>query len=205
MNRAIDSIMRFMRKEAARQAAIPGAMLLMCVLAVCSSCRHEPDSAHGENARTLSVASASFANGAAIPPRYTCDGADVSPELHWPAGPEGAKSFALVMHDPDAGIDFTHWIAFNISPGAGSLEEGASGRPEMPQGSAEGINGFGRHGYSGPCPPGGKAHRYVFEIYALDARLDAPAGATRNDFDRTIERHILAEGQMKGTYRRSGR
>ena len=109
--------------------------------------------AHGQARTSLWVRSSSFSNGRSIPARYTCDGADLSPVLQWQSAPAGTKSFAIVMDDPDAPIDFTHWLVYNIPPGVRELAEGASQQGAMPHGSVEGINDFGRPGYGGPCPP----------------------------------------------------
>ena len=159
--------------------------------------------AQGQTRSSLRVSSASFSNGGAIPRQFTCDGADASPSLQWSAAPHGTRSLALVMNDPDAPVDFTHWIAYNIPPAVLGLAEGASTRGAMPKGSAEGTNDFRNTGYGGPCPPVGKPHHYVLRIYALDVRLDLPPGATRKQLDSAIERHIVAEGQIVGVYRRA--
>ncbi len=161
-------------------------------------------SVQGQARATLQIHSNSFANGGAIPRRYTCDGAGDSPGLEWPSAPAGTKSFALVMNDPDALLDFTHWLAYNIPPGVRRLAEGASAQGAMPQGSAEGTNSFGRFGYGGPCPPAGKLHHYVFRLYALDIRLDLASGATRDQVESAIHQHVLAAGQIIGIYRRPG-
>ena len=152
---------------------------------------------------TLHLTSAAFTHGGKIPTRFTCDGADVSPNLQWTAAPTGAKSLAIVMDDPDAAADFTHWLAYNIPPDIRELAEGASAQAAMPHGSAQGTNDFTRIGYGGPCPPAGKPHHYVFRLYALDIRLDLPPGASRIQLDSAIEHHIVAEGQIIGIYRRA--
>jgi Raf kinase inhibitor-like YbhB/YbcL family protein len=157
----------------------------------------------GQARSRLQVSSVSFSDGGTIPSRYTCVGEDVSPALHWSHPPPGTKSFAVVMDDPDAPVDFTHWIAYNIPPGVLGLAEGASAQAAMPHGSAEGTNDFRRFGYAGPCPPPGKPHHYLLRLYALDIRLDSPPGATRKQLDSAIERHIVAEGQIIGIYQRA--
>lgn len=157
----------------------------------------------GQARSPLQVGSVSFSDGGTIPSRYTCDGEDVSPALHWSHPPTGTKSFAVVMNDPDAMVDFTHWLAYNIPPDVRELALGASVQAAMPHGSAEGTNNFRRLGYGGPCPPPGKPHHYVFRLYALDIRLDLPPGATRKQLDSAIEGHIVAEGQIIGIYQRA--
>jgi Raf kinase inhibitor-like YbhB/YbcL family protein len=158
--------------------------------------------AHGQARTSLWVRSSSFSNGRSIPARYTCDGADLSPVLQWQSAPAGTKSFAIVMDDPDAPIDFTHWLVYNIPPGVRELAEGASQQGAMPHGSVEGINDFGRPGYGGPCPPRGNPHHYVFRVYALDRLLDLPAGAAGKQVHAAISGHIVAQGQIVGTYQR---
>ena len=161
--------------------------------------------AEGQARSSLEVSSASFSDGGTIPSRYTCDGEDMSPALKWSHPPAGTKSFVVVMNDPDAPIDFTHWMVYDIPPGVFGLTEGALARGAMPKGSAEGTNDFNRPGYGGPCPPVGKPHHYVFRLYALDIRLDSRPGATRKQLDSAIARHIVAEGQIIGTYQRASR
>jgi Raf kinase inhibitor-like YbhB/YbcL family protein len=158
--------------------------------------------AHGQARTSLWVRSSSFSNGRSIPARYTCDGADLSPVLQWQSAPAGTKSFAIVMDDPDAPIDFTHWLVYNIPPGVRELAEGASQQGAMPHGSVEGRNDFGRPGYGGPCPPRGNPHHYVFRVYALDRLLDLPAGAAGKQVHAAISGHIVAQGQIVGTYQR---
>jgi len=159
---------------------------------------------HGQERPTLRVRSASFSAGGSIPRNCTCDGADLSPQLQWQSAPAGTKSFAIVMDDPDAPIDFTHWLVFNIPPGVRELAEGASQQGAMPHGSVEGRNDFGRPGYGGPCPPRGNPHHYVFRVYALDLLLSLPPGATTKQLDAAMDRHILSQGQIIGIYRRTG-
>lgn len=162
--------------------------------------RSEP--VHGQTRAPFRVSSASFSDGSAIPRRYTCDGANLSPQLEWSAALAGTKSFALEMDDPDAPIDFTHWIAWNIAPDVRKLAEGASRQDAMPQGSAEGRNDFGRSGYGGPCPPPGSPHHYMLRVYALDQVLDLPPGATAKQLGAAMVRHIVGQGTIVGIYQR---
>lgn len=151
----------------------------------------------------MTLFSPAFSAGELIPAKYTCDGEDVSPALEWADPPEGTRSFALIVDDPDApsGL-FLHWLIWNI-PGS---EKGMADRVGDADGSAsgglQGRNGFGKLGYGGPCPPGG-THRYFFRLYALDTILDAPAGATRERVERAMQGHVLAEAELMGRYRRA--
>jgi Raf kinase inhibitor-like YbhB/YbcL family protein len=145
----------------------------------------------------LELTSSAFDDGGAIPEKYSCDGENVSPPLAWSAPPEGTHSLALVVRDPDAPSgDFTHWLAWNIDPQLGGLDEGAAA-------PAEGANGRGKAGYMGPCPPPGHGtHRYFHELYALDSELDLDPGAAREQLEVQLEGHVLAEARLVGTYER---
>ncbi|MGH9604588.1 MAG: YbhB/YbcL family Raf kinase inhibitor-like protein [Terracidiphilus sp.] len=183
------------RRRSASFLMIPA----FCLLAAFPLWRVEADG----NAKTpLAVTSSSFSNLDTIPRQFTCDGEDISPSLEWRAAPAGTRSFALVVHDPDASIDFTHWLAYRIPADVRVLARGASTENAMPRGSEEGVNGFRSVGYDGPCPPPGRAHRYFFEVYALDVNVTLPAGATRAQLEAAMRGHILAEGQIVGVYQR---
>lgn len=150
-------------------------------------------------ASSIDVRSNAFPANAAIPARYTCSGADVSPPLSWTGVPPGAKSLALTVIDPDApGRPFTHWVVFGIAPSTAEIPEG--GPP--PSGAAEGRNDFGSTGYRGPCPPPGSPHHYHFKVYALDTTLSLRSGATESAFEAAIKGHVLASGELVGTFRR---
>src|SRR5215831_6685875 len=104
---------------------------------------------------------------------FGCKGSNVSPALAWSGAPSDTKSFALLVHDPDAptGSGWWHWVVYNIPAGTSSLPSGAGDPTKelLPQGTTQGATDFGQPGYGGPCPPqGDKAHRYIFTIHALD-------------------------------------
>jgi Raf kinase inhibitor-like YbhB/YbcL family protein len=144
----------------------------------------------------MKITSSSFQEGANIPSKFTCDGADSSPPLQISDVPSGAKSLALIVDDPDApGGLFTHWLAWNISPQTAAIGEGSS-----PQG-VHGTNDFGKSGYGGPCPPSG-THRYYFKIFALDRELDLPPGTKRSQLDAAMKGHVVAQGELMGRYAR---
>lgn len=163
---------------------------------------NEADIAGDPKATSLTVTSTSFSDGGTIPPKYTCDGSDVSPELEWTATPATTQTILIFVDDPDAPLAFVHWIAFNLPASARELPEGASERlgTGMPEGSKEGENGFGNTGYGGPCPPGVKPHHYVFRVYALDSSLSLPSGAKKSDLAGAMKGHVLAEGKIVGLY-----
>jgi hypothetical protein len=152
----------------------------------------------------LPISSSSFANGGYIPKRFTCDGADVSPELSWTNPPPGAQSFALIADDPDAPVGtWTHWVLFDLPPTTRSLPEGVSKlMDKLPDGGRQGLNDFGKIGYGGPCPPPGKAHRYFFKLYALDRKLGLKPGSTRARLEQAMQSHVLNEADWMGKYRR---
>ena len=148
-----------------------------------------------------------FAEGAAIPARYTCDGDDVSPPLAWEGAPAGTRGYALVCDDPDAPVGvWDHWILFNIPAAATGLPEAMPADPIQPLGTvaqkaAHGLNSWRRTGYGGPCPPSG-THRYYFTLYALDTVLPLKAGVRKADLVRAMEGHILAQARLMGRYAR---
>jgi Raf kinase inhibitor-like YbhB/YbcL family protein len=142
----------------------------------------------------------SFSDGGDIPKRHTCDGENVSPGLRWSGAPDGARSLALIMDDPDAPVGtFTHWLAWGLDPAADGLAEGEPA-------PAEGRNDFGEIGYGGPCPPPGHGrHRYVFRLHALDTELALAPGARRDRIERALDGHVLQIAQLTGRYARGPR
>ena len=150
----------------------------------------------------FTLTSAAFREGGMIPPAHTCDGRDASPPLAWTGSPPGTNSFALISDDPDApGQTWVHWVVYNLPPSARQLPEAFPPDEERPDGMRQGMTDFGRVGYGGPCPPGG-THRYFFTLYALDAMLSLPPGATKPQLEAAMKGHLLAEAQLMGTYRR---
>ena len=145
----------------------------------------------------MKLASSAFQDGAAIPEKHTCDGADVSPPLAWRDAPPNTAAFALVCDDPDAPAGtWVHWVLYNVPGKTNELREGDAG------GGLEGRNDFRRTGYGGPCPPPGKPHRYFFKLYALRSLLTLKAGASKADVERAISGVVLSEAQLIGTYGR---
>jgi len=150
----------------------------------------------------MEMKSRAFSPGDLIPSTHTCDGKDSSPPLSWSNPPEGTKSFALVVEDPDApGGTWVHWVVWNIPGNEGGLEEDVAKAASLPNGARQGTTDFRRIGYGGPCPPSG-THRYFFRLYALDTALDLPSSTTSNDLEKTMQGHILARAETMGKYRR---
>ena len=157
-----------------------------------------------EQAMSIEIISSAFENGQPIPVQYTCQGTgvekDVSPPLAWGEPPAGTQSFALVMDDPDAPVGtWDHWLLFNIPASASGLPESIGVNATLPDGSMSGKNSWGRTGYGGPCPPSG-THRYFFKLYALDEMLGISAGATKGELEKAMVGHILAKGELMGTF-----
>ncbi|HET8632442.1 MAG TPA: YbhB/YbcL family Raf kinase inhibitor-like protein [Thermomicrobiales bacterium] len=150
------------------------------------------------------LTSAAFANDQPIPVRYTCDGQGLSPPLAWDGQPPDVASYALVVDDPDARGDFTHWLLVDLPGAAVSLPEGVPAGDRPPVGGVQGKNDFGKSGYGGPCPPAGAAHHYHFTLYALDATLGLAPGVAKPQVLAALNGHILAEAQLVGAYRRQG-
>ena len=152
----------------------------------------------------MELTSPAFGAGQRVPVEHTCEGDNVSPELHWLRAPEGTASFALIVDDPDAPSGtFVHWVLYNLPADADSLPRDVPKMGELPDGSLQGVNSAGRVGYLGPCPPKGHGrHRYLFKLHALDVRLDAQAGITKERLLALMESHVLAEARLMGTYSR---
>lgn len=151
----------------------------------------------------LSISSTAFQEGDKIPRKYTCQGQDVSPPLAWDKPPAGCQSLVLIMDDPDApGGVFTHWILFNIPSESRQLPEAVPTQAQLSTGALQGKNDFGRIGYGGPCPPPGGPHRYRFILHVLDQPLDLEAGTSKEQVIGAMQGHILAQGQLTGTYQR---
>jgi Raf kinase inhibitor-like YbhB/YbcL family protein len=150
----------------------------------------------------LEITSSAFAEGEMIPSRYTCDGADLSPDLAWRGVPEAAQSLTLICDDPDApGGTWVHWVLFNMPADTDGLPSGIPSDATLENGARHGTNDFRRLGYGGPCPPGG-THRYFFRLYALDIALDLESGIDPARLLEAMEGHILAEAQLMGKYKR---
>jgi Raf kinase inhibitor-like YbhB/YbcL family protein len=151
----------------------------------------------------LHLSSSAFEAESNIPREFTCEGRNISPELSWSGAPPATKSFALVMHDPDAPVSggFMHWLIFNIPATTDHLAEHVPNQDALPGGGFQGKNDGGRYGYMGPCPPSG-THRYYFRLYALDLELDSAAGVSKDALEKAMEGHVLAQAELLGRYKR---
>lgn len=183
-------------------------MKLCCFLMVaalpcaCNGAQGQRTEEKGGSDMKLSLVSAAFEEGGAIPRKHTCDGADVSPALAWSSVPLGVRSFALICDDPDAPMGaWVHWVVFNLPGDARVLPEGVAPRVMLDNGAVHGVNDFGKMGYGGPCPPHG-THRYFFRLYALDAKLNLGGRVTKKQVLKAMEGHILGETHLMGKYGR---
>ncbi len=157
----------------------------------------------------FTLTSSAFVHEGEIPTVYTCEGEDISPPLAWTDPPEGTKSLALIVDDPDAPdpeapkMTWVHWVLYNLPAGAGTLAEGLA--PDaLPESAREGVNDWGRTGYGGPCPPIGR-HRYFHKLYALDVVLPDLGAPTKEALEKAMGGHILAKAELMGTYEKRAR
>jgi Raf kinase inhibitor-like YbhB/YbcL family protein len=151
---------------------------------------------------TLALTSSAFENGGTIPEQYTCTGHNESPPLQWTGVPDGTRSLALILDDPDAPSGtFVHWMIYNLSPTANGLPEGVSATASVAD-SEQGINGSGTIGYTGPCPPPGKPHHYHFRLCALDQKLELKAGAAAHQVEAAMKGHVLGKAELVGIFAR---
>lgn len=145
----------------------------------------------------MKISSPAFGQNQEMPEVYTCDGQDISPPLTISGVPETAQSLALIVNDPDAPMgNWIHWTAWNLSPGLSEIQAG-----QAPEGAEEGQTSFGSVGYGGPCPPSG-THRYFFQLFALDARLELPSDTDAKGLEKAMEGHVLDKAGLVGTYSR---
>jgi Raf kinase inhibitor-like YbhB/YbcL family protein len=170
---------------------------------------------------TLTVTSAAFKNGDAIPIDYTADGRNVSPPLTWSRAPTSTREFVLILDDPDAPTPepFVHWVMYKIPATAKGLPEalpmGAAVKAPGLESAVQGPTGFAmfargggpppQPGYRGPAPPPGKPHHYTFKLYALSSVLDTKQGMTKDDLLKAMEGKIVAQGELVGVYERNAR
>jgi Raf kinase inhibitor-like YbhB/YbcL family protein len=153
---------------------------------------------HTSASAGLTVVSQDFPDHGAIPQKFTCDGENLPPQISIADVPSKTLGLALIMEDPDApGGTFTHWIVFHLPAQVRLLSQ-----ETVSQGARQGRNDFDKTGYGGPCPPPGRAHHYLFHVYALDRQIELPDGATRKDLEQAMKGHVLAEGSLTGLYGR---
>jgi len=150
---------------------------------------------------SIVITSPGFADATMLPKKYSCAAAAdmVSPPLQWTNVPEGTQAFALLLHDPEphqrkSRYDITHWMVWNIPGTATGLPENVPAGATRPDGTKQGKGVRGTAAYFGPCAPAGPNHHYTYELFALDAKLDLSPDATRDDFEKALDGHVLGAG-----------
>ena len=157
---------------------------------------------------TMTITSSAFTHNGPIPKQYTCEGADRSPPLAWSGVPANAKSLVLIVDDPDAPdpaapkMTWVHWVLYNLPARDGGLAEAVSSA-DLPAGTREGLNDWGRTGYGGPCPPIGR-HRYFHKLYALDTVLGDLGHPKKAAVEKAMQGHVLGHATLIGTYQKRG-
>ena len=154
--------------------------------------------------KEFQLTSTAFETDGAIPVKYACIGANISPALVWTDPPAGTQSFALVVDDPDAASSTpaVHWLIYAIPSLHRALAENTLKKATLPDGTRQGRNSAGKVGYGGPCPDPGKLHHYFFKLYALDYVPDLKPKAKIADVEAAIKGHVLAKGELIGRYQR---
>ena len=176
--------------------------LTLLAAALLPGCRHLGPAVERDGRDSLALASPDLRDGR-FPGAFTCDGANASPALRWNAPPAGTKSLALILNDRSAPMgSFVHWVLYDLPPETTSLPASVPASDQLPNGARQGRNDFDKIGYGGPCPSGHAEHRYVFLLFALDAKLNLPAGATRAQLDDAMKGHVLARGVLTAGFSR---
>jgi Raf kinase inhibitor-like YbhB/YbcL family protein len=161
------------------------------------------DAGEGSTATALQLQAKTFKSGGNTPTEFTCDGLNASPGLTWTQPPARTQSFALIMRDPDAAPRASvHWVVYDVPAGTLQISEGMPRRDELIDGTRQGLNDFGKLGYSGPCLAPGKIARYFFKLYALDTKLRLKSQSTKEDLERAMDGHILAQASLTESYSR---
>jgi len=168
-------------------------ILFLSIFLISSSMSQEATQKGG-----FKISTSAFENNGQIPVKYACDGANVNPPLKIEKTPREAKSLAMIFDDVDAPRgSYVHWILWNIDPNIKEIKENS-----VPEGAVQGMNDFKKQNYGGPCPPG-RAHRYVFKIYALVICLNLDPHSTKADLEKAMEGHVISEARWIGKYKKS--
>jgi Raf kinase inhibitor-like YbhB/YbcL family protein len=150
----------------------------------------------------MEIHASALTPGGSIPAKYTCSGEDISPALSWSGMPQGTKSLALIVDDPDAPSGtFVHWVVYNLPPETTHLDEAVTKGTSLPGGGAQGRNDFGGDGYGGPCPPPGSPHHYRFRLFALNSQI-WPQSSKGPEVEQAMKGHILSSVELTGTFAR---
>lgn len=171
--------------------------LITLIFFTSNQCKNKSDMS-----TNIIVKSDSFSDGGMIPAKYTCDGANISPQLSWENVPKDTKSFVLICEDPDAPMGtFTHWIMYDIPANIRELPENLPKDKVLENEAKQGTTDFKKLGYGGPCPPSG-THRYYFKLFALDTLLNLEPGVKKETLLKAMDSHIIAQGEIMGKYAR---
>jgi hypothetical protein len=157
----------------------------------------------GRSLMAFDLSSPAFVHNEMIPDKYTCEGMDISPPLQWSNIPEGTKSLALIMDDPDAPVDlWVHWVLYNIPIEITFLPENLPKKETISLNNytlTQGLNTWPKIGYGGPCPPD-KEHRYFFKLFALKEKTNFPARLTAKQLEDKIKPLIIQKVELIGKY-----
>lgn len=146
---------------------------------------------------TMKLSSPAFENNGTLSSTFTCDGENINPPLSLSEVPEGTKSLALIVSDPDAPSgDWVHWLVWNIDPTTKEINQNT-----VPASSVQGQTDFGQNKWDGPCPPSG-THHYHFKIYALDTMLELPSTFKKAELEEAMKGHITDQTELVGVYQR---
>ena len=173
---------------------------LLAVITASLAISINPVYAEDAPADAFTITTNAFLDTGALPVLYTCDGKDISPQLEWTHVPAKTQSFALLLTDPDAPKGtFYHWVVYNLPGNTTSLSEDDQ---KLPAGTLVGKNSFDKPRYNGPCPPKGSAHNYSLTLYALDGKLNLPAGASGKEVETALQKHIIGKAVVTTVYSR---
>jgi len=178
--------------------AIITALSLLLINTGCSKSSKEMEKKLTElntTSKNFEILSPAFENGGKLPKRYTCKGDKLSAPIKWFNAPKGTKSFALIYKDPDApsGL-WTHWVVYDIPSTIDHINEGST-----PKGAKVGKNEMKANEFTPPCPPNG-VHRYIFDLYALDAAKINPKSDDRAGVESAIKDHTLGKATIEAKF-----
>jgi Raf kinase inhibitor-like YbhB/YbcL family protein len=173
--------------------------VLLIVSAACSSTSSTTSDKTVGVALPMTLTSTAFVDGGAIPMDFSCDGRNMSPPLSWSAPPSATQALVILVDDQD--VPFTHWVLYDLLSGR-SLASGVPATETLASGGEQGLNSAGKVGYTGPCPPHGSTHHYIFRAIALDTLTGIPPGAKASDVKDAMQGHIIATGELAGTFGR---
>ncbi|HEY2003681.1 MAG TPA: YbhB/YbcL family Raf kinase inhibitor-like protein [Candidatus Saccharimonadia bacterium] len=175
-------------------AVVP--VIFVMVVVIFTMINHRPGNMNQPGSKGMTITSTAFQSDTAIPQRYECEGDGVNPPLAFDGVPSEAQALALVVDDPDAPSGtFDHWVLWNLPATLREIPENWEPEP----GVSVGANGADKNSWYPPCPPSG-THHYHFKLYALDEKLDLAEGSSKGELEKAMQRHIVAQSELVGTY-----